>query len=105
VPKQRETKSRLKRTAEAVPWATIGGGGLIVGKRWAALSAKERARFTQLVRDSRGRVSNLSAKQRAELRKLAGKLDLKGMSSELLRLLRGERGKHRTGRRPASKRR
>ena len=95
MPKQPETKSRLKRTAEAVPWVTIGRGGLIVGKRWAALSAKERARFTQLVRDSRGRVSNLTAKQRQELRKLAGKLDLKGMSSELLPLVRGERGKPR----------
>lgn len=93
--KQRESKSRLKRTAAAVPWITLGRSGLIVGKRWAALSAKERARFAQLVRDSHGRVSNLSVKQRLELRKLARKLDLKGMGRELLPLVRGDRGKRR----------
>jgi hypothetical protein len=77
-------------------------GGVIVGKRWTALSSKERARLAQLVRDSRGRLDNLTAKQRSELRKLVGKLDMKGMGRELLPLVRGGR---RTGRRPASKRR
>ena len=38
------------------------------------------------VRESRGRVGNLSAKERMELRKLVGKLDLKGMGRELLAL-------------------
>jgi hypothetical protein len=89
VSKQRESQSRLKSTAGAVPWAVLLRGGVIVGKRWTALSAKERARVAQLVGESRGRVSNLSVKQRVELRKLARKLDLKGMSRELLPLLRG----------------
>jgi hypothetical protein len=44
------------------------------------------------VTESRGRVSNLSLKQRAELRKLARKLDLKGMGRELWPLFRGSRG-------------
>jgi hypothetical protein len=64
-------------------------GGMIVGKRWSALSAKERARLAQLVRESRGRMGNLSTRQRLELRKLARKLDLRGMSRELMPLVRG----------------
>jgi hypothetical protein len=102
VTKQRASKSRVKSTVGAVPWALVLRGGAIVGKRWTALSAKERAQLARLMRDSRGRVSNLSVKQRVELRKLARKLDLKGMSRELLPLVRGGR---RRGRRPAGKRR
>ncbi|MFI4984970.1 MAG: hypothetical protein ACHQAV_03165 [Solirubrobacterales bacterium] len=100
--KQRASKSRVKSTVGAVPWAVLLRGGAIVGKRWTALSAKERAQVAQLVRESRGRVSNLSAKQRTELRKLARRLDLKGMGRELLPLVRGGA---RTGRRRASRRR
>jgi hypothetical protein len=92
VPKQRETKSKLKSGVEAVPWAVLLRGGVIVGKRWTALSSKERARLAQLVRDSRGRVGNLSVKQRMELRKLARKLDLKGIGRELMPLVRRGRG-------------
>jgi hypothetical protein len=99
VAKQAESKSRLKSTAGAVPWVALARGGMIVGKRWSALSSKERARLAELLRDSRGRVSNLSVKQRLELRKLARKLDVKGMSHELLPLLRGSRGKRRAHKR------
>jgi hypothetical protein len=95
VSKQRASKSRVKSTVEAVPWAVLLRGGAIVGKRWTALSTKERARLAQLVRESRGRVSNLSVKQRVELRKLARKLDLKGLGRELLPLVRGGRGRKR----------
>lgn len=90
-----KSDSKLKRTAQAVPWAALLQGGVIVVRRWAALSAKERARFTELVRESRGRVSNLSVKQRLELRRLAHKLDPKGMGRELIALKRGGRGRGR----------
>jgi hypothetical protein len=41
-------------------------------------------------------VGNLSVKERNELRKLAGKLDLKGAGRELLPMLRGgKRGRKR----------
>ena len=95
MPKQRESKSKLKSGVEAVPWAVLLRGGVIVGKRWTALSAKERARLAQLVRESRGRVGNLSVRQRVELRKLARKLDLKGIGRELMPLVRRGRGGHR----------
>jgi hypothetical protein len=88
---------RLRQGADAVPWAVLLRGGMIVGRRWTALSSRERARLAQLLRESRGRVSNLSTRQRLELRKLAKKLDLKGMSRELMPLVRG--GKRSRGRR------
>jgi hypothetical protein len=93
VSKHRESKSRLKSTAGAVPWLALARAAMIVSKRWNALWGKERARLAELVRESRGRVSNLSVKQRLELRKLAGKLDLKDMARELTSLWRGGRGR------------
>ncbi|TMM18798.1 MAG: hypothetical protein E6F96_04880 [Actinobacteria bacterium] len=77
--------SRLK----ALPWAMLARAGMVVGARWTALSAKERARLARLVRESRGRPGSLSAKDRNELRKLVRKLDLKGAGRELVPLLRG----------------
>jgi hypothetical protein len=81
--------SRAKSKLGAVPWLLLVRGAMIVGKRWNALSGKERARLAELVRESRGRVGNLSVKQRLELRRLAGKLELKDMVGELTSLWRG----------------
>ncbi len=67
----------------------------MLGERWRALSEKDRARLTRLVRESRGRLGHLSARERDELRKLVRKLDLKGMGRELLPLVRGGRGRKR----------
>lgn len=89
--KRRLKESKLGRAGKAVPWMTLAQAGAILGKRWASLSAKERARLSELVRTSRGRVSNLSIKERLELRKLAGKLDLPGMARDVTGLLRGKR--------------
>ncbi|HEV3318996.1 MAG TPA: hypothetical protein VG053_04580 [Solirubrobacteraceae bacterium] len=91
------SESKLKRTAKAVPWAALLQGTMIVGRRWASLSEKERARFTELVRRSRGRVRNLSAKERLELRRLAHKLDVRGMGRDLAPLVL--RRHHKRGRR------
>jgi hypothetical protein len=93
VSKHRESKSRLKSAVAAVPWLAVARGAMIVNRRWNSLSGKERLRLAELVRESRGRVGNLSVKQRLELRKLAGKLDLKGMVGELTSLWRGGRGR------------
>ena len=83
--------SRLK----ALPWAALLQVGLAFGERWRALSERDRARLTRLVRASRGRPGNLSTGERKELRKLVGKLDLKGVGRELLPLVRGRRGRKR----------
>ena len=83
---KKKGESGRTRRLKAIPWATLLQGGVVVGSRWRRLSAKERERLRALVRRSRGRVDNLSVKERKELRKLAGKLDLKGMGKELLAL-------------------
>jgi hypothetical protein len=80
-----KTPSRLR----ALPWAALLQAVLAAGQRWRALSDKDRARLTRLVRDSRGRVGNLSSKDRDELRKLVRKLDLRGMGRDVLAPLRG----------------
>jgi len=76
----------------------LARAGVVMGKRWTALSAKERARLASLVRGSRGRPRNLSARERNELRKLVRKLDLRGAGRELLPLLRGGKRRGRRGR-------
>jgi hypothetical protein len=91
VRKRREPSTSLvKSTVGAVPWIALTRAAMIVRRHWNALSSRERAHLTRLVGESRGRVGNLSEKQRAELRKLARKLDLGSMGRELL-ALRGSR--------------
>jgi hypothetical protein len=77
--------SRMK----ALPWAALLQAAVAAGRRWRALSEKDRARLTRLVRDSRGRLGNLSSKERNELRKLVRKLDLRGLGRDVLGPLRG----------------
>jgi hypothetical protein len=86
---------RAKALPKALPWAALLQVGMAFGKRWRSLSQRDRTRLAGLVRESGGRVGNLSEKERKELRKLAGKLDLKGLGRELLPLLRGKRRKRR----------
>ncbi len=94
--KGRESTSLVKSTLGAVPWLAFARAAMIVNRHWNALSSKERAHLAQLIGESRGRVSNLSGKQRAELRKLARKLDLTTMGRELLALRGGrKRGRKR----------
>lgn len=89
--KRRESTSLVKSTVGAVPWLALARAAMIVNRHWSSLSSKERAHLAQLVGESRGRVSNLSAKQRVEVRKLARKLDLGGMGRELLALRGGRK--------------
>ena len=79
---------------KALPWAALLQGGLVVGRRIGDLSEKDRARLTLLLRESRGWPGRLGSKQRAELRKLIGKLDTRRMSRELMPLV-GARGRGR----------
>jgi hypothetical protein len=92
-----DSSSVAVRAIKAVPWVTLAQVAVIVGRRWTALSSRERARLGELAQKSRGRLGNLSVKERLELRKLARKLDVKGMSSELmaLRRSRSRRRRHR----------
>jgi FixJ family two-component response regulator len=97
VAKSTARRSTLERRVRAIPWGTLAQGVVIVGARWVALSAKERARLVELARASRGRVSNLSARERRELRKLVHRLDVRGMSRDLTVLARSRRARRRRG--------
>jgi hypothetical protein len=69
---------------------------VVMGRRWTALSKKDRERLTGLVRESRGRLGTLSDRERRELRRLVGKLEVQRMGRELLALGRaGRRGRRR----------
>jgi hypothetical protein len=84
------SKSKLDRV-KALPWLMLLQVGVVVGTRWNALSQKDRARLTHLLRESRGRVGNLSSRERSELRRLSRKLDLGAAGRELLAVMRGGR--------------
>ena len=93
------SKSPVDR-AKALPWALMLQAGFVVGNRLSRLTSSERERLLKLLRDSGGRLSSLTEKERKELSKIAAKLDVRGMSGELLPLFRRGRGRHgRHGRR------
>jgi hypothetical protein len=77
--------SRLR----VLPWAALLQAVVAVGRHWRELSEKDRARVSGIVRDSRGRLGNLSSKERDELRKLVRKMDLPGLGRDLLGSWRG----------------
>ena len=88
------TASRVKE----LPWAAMIGALLAIGRRWRALSEKERSHLLALVRESGARPDRLSPKQRRELSRLLNKLDIRGMTADLARLTRatGKRRRWRT---------
>jgi hypothetical protein len=84
--RRRKGDSKRAERLRAIPWAALLQGGVVVGSRWRRLTASERERLRALLRSSGGRVDRMSEKERKELRKLAEKLDLRGMGKELLAL-------------------
>jgi hypothetical protein len=96
-------KSRTEAVKGAVPWAELAQGGIAIGSRWRRLSRKERERMIGLLRESRGRLTMLSAKERKDLRRLAGKLDLLGLARELDGIARSWRKRRARGLRRRSR--
>jgi hypothetical protein len=90
---EKSSKSTVDR-AKALPWALMLQAGFVVGNRLSKLTASERERLLKLLRDSGGRLNSLTEKERKELSRIAAKLDLRGMSGELLPLFRGARARH-----------
>ena len=77
---------------------SIVGVLIAVGRRWRALSEKERRRLVGLVREAGVRPDRLSPRERRELRKLLAKLDLRGIGRDVGRLARkaSKRGRWRS---------
>jgi DNA primase len=93
------TKTKAKATLERIkslPWAAALQAGMVLRSRWKALSQRDRDRLIRMMRDSKGRLSNLSGRERDELRRVVRKADLKGIGRDLFALRGGRRGrKHR----------
>ncbi|MEA2307337.1 MAG: hypothetical protein QOH43_4617 [Solirubrobacteraceae bacterium] len=70
---------RLTRV-RAIPWMIVLQAGMAAGHHWRHLDAHERTRLKHLIVLSKGRPGNLSAKERAEVKQLASKLDLPGLA-------------------------
>ena len=79
------------------PCAELLQGTIAAASRWIRLS-KERARLLDLLVESKGVLTRLSPKERKELRRLLGKLDLAGLSRELSGLARDWRKRGGRGR-------
>jgi hypothetical protein len=69
---------------KALPWAILLDAATVANAHWHALKASERERLGTLVRKSKGNPSNLTKRERDELRKIAGKLDFAGMARDLI---------------------
>jgi hypothetical protein len=91
--RSRSIRMSKRERVKSLPWAALLQAVVVIARRWRSLSEKDRARLTGLVRDSHGRLGNLSTKERAELRKLARKLELGSMGRDLLGLARRRRGR------------
>lgn len=67
------------RRLKSIPWILLFETLTMARDRWSRLTPGERAHLTAIIRKSRGRPDRLSAEDRREVRRLAGKLDLPGL--------------------------
>ncbi len=72
-------RAGLKRIGPLGTALTLGQLGLVVHRHWHEIPAEQRTRLAHLLRKSRGRPSNLSRPERAELRQLVRALELSGL--------------------------
>jgi len=70
---------------------------VIARDHWDKLTPGERAHLSALVRKSRGRPGNLTARERADLRRLAAKLDLPALGRSVAPVARRLRPRPRRG--------
>lgn len=83
------------RKTRPVPWLLLIEGAVAVKDHWENLSPGERQRVAKLLRKSGGRPSNLSAREKAELKRLGRKLDPAGLGKKLLPIGRSAQKKRR----------
>jgi hypothetical protein len=59
----------------AVPWIVVFELAMTMRKHWQRLDSGDRSRLAELLKKSQGRPMRLSAKERAEVRRLVAKLE------------------------------
>jgi len=67
-----------------MPWIALYELATAAGAEWRGLSSAEREKVTRLVVKSRGWPSNLSRRERAEVKRIVGKVDLQRVARELV---------------------
>jgi hypothetical protein len=73
-------------SSRAFPWGrllAVANAAVTTKKHWDKLAPAERRLLARLVRKSRGRVSNLSLRERHQLRRLVAKLELRRLGRDL----------------------
>ena len=75
---------RIPRIGTRVPWLALLDAGQIAREHWQKLTAAERSKLGRLVKKSRGRASNLTVRERADLRRLVNKLELPEAGKKLV---------------------
>jgi hypothetical protein len=83
----------LPPARRALPWALLLEVVVLARDHVGRLTPGERAHLVALVRKSRGRPGNLSAHERNDVRRLAGKLDLPALGRGLGPIARRARGR------------
>jgi hypothetical protein len=79
----RASRSPLN-SVKALPWALLLDAATVINSHWNELKESDRNRLGTLLRKSKGNPSNLTKRERDELRKIAGKLDFPGMARDLI---------------------
>jgi hypothetical protein len=67
-----------------LPWLVLYELASIAGAEWRGLSSAERDKLTRLVVKSRGWPSNLSRRERAEVKRIVTKVDLQRVAREIV---------------------
>ncbi|HEX3873005.1 MAG TPA: hypothetical protein VHW26_02590 [Solirubrobacteraceae bacterium] len=67
-----------------LPWLVLYELASIAGAEWRGLSSAERDKLTRLVVKSRGWPSNLSRRERAEVKRIITKVDLQRVAREIV---------------------
>jgi hypothetical protein len=79
-----------------IPWLMALQAVMIANEHWTEqLSAAERARLKRLLAKSKGLPNNLTPKERAEVKRLVGKLDVPAAGRKLVPFAAGARRRRR----------
>jgi hypothetical protein len=73
----------------ALPWTwvfAVARAAVVTKRHWDKLTSEERRSLVRLVRKSKGRASNLSLRERNQLRRLVAKLELRRLGRDLAAL-------------------
>ncbi len=84
-----------KLPLKGMPWLVVIQAAMAAREHWGVLTPRERTELARLLKSTKGRTSNLTAHEQAELRRLVGRLDLPGLGKDLLPLTTGRRKRRR----------